>query len=506
MWPFRKPAEPAPEPKPERIDPTVPPRGFFSTDMGWLPSNVADWNRQNAFQRTAADFVASDSGMAMDSIDGLKSQFTLGQQGANSLLMSWYISQGFIGYQSCALIAQHWLVDKACSQGARDAIRNGYEITVNDGEEVGPEVLDYIRDADKRFGLNRNMEEFAKFNRVFGIRIALFQVDSTDPEYYEKPFNPDGVTPGSYKGIAQIDPYWITPELDMRAVANPESRHFYEPTWWRVSGKRYHRTHLIVIRGAEVADILKPSYLYGGVSLVQQIYERVYAAERTANEAPQLAETKRLNVLKVDTAAALGNQEEFEGNLNRWVYYRNNYGIKVIGGDEEVTQFDTSLADLDNVIMTQYQLVAAVARVPATKLLGTTPKGFNATGEAEESSYHEELESIQTHELQPLLERHHLLLMRSEVLPKFGICPSITVKWNPTDAATALELAQTNLAKAQADLALQQSGAIDGIDIRNRLINDPDSGYNGLAADAEIESDPVEDPLGLTDGQPSPTA
>ena len=32
--------------------------------------------------------------------------------------------------------------------------------------------------------------------------------------------------------------------------------------------------------------------------------------------------------------------------------------------------------------MTQYQLAASVANVPATKLLGTQPKGFNATGGA----------------------------------------------------------------------------------------------------------------------------
>ena len=71
--------------------------------------------------------------------------------------------------------------------------------------------------------------------------------------------------------------------------------------------------------------------------------------------------------------------------------------------------------------MTQYQLVAAAAGVPATKLLGTSPKGFNATGEFEESSYGEELESIQQHDLSPLVNRHHLLLIRSHVTKKFKI-------------------------------------------------------------------------------------
>ncbi len=35
-------------------------------------------------------------------------------------------------------------------------------------------------------------------------------------------------------------------------------------------------------------------YNYFGVSVPERIYERVYASERTANEAPQLAMTKRL--------------------------------------------------------------------------------------------------------------------------------------------------------------------------------------------------------------------
>ena len=84
------------------------------------------------------------------------------------------------------------------------------------------------------------------------------------------------------------------------ANMSPDSLTFYEPQYWRVGGKRIHKSHLWISRGDEVADILKPSYLYGGVPVVQQIFERVYAAERTANEAPILALTKRLNIQKAE--------------------------------------------------------------------------------------------------------------------------------------------------------------------------------------------------------------
>jgi len=37
-------------------------------------------------------------------------------------------------------------------------------------------------------------------------------------------------------------------------------------------------------------------YMYGGIPVSQRIMERVYAAERTANEGPLLAMSKRTNV------------------------------------------------------------------------------------------------------------------------------------------------------------------------------------------------------------------
>jgi hypothetical protein len=140
--------------------------------------------------------------------------------------------------------------------------------------------------------------------------------------------------------------------------------------------------------------------------------------------------------------------------------------------------------------MTQYQIVAAASNVPATKLLGTTPKGFNSSGDYEESSYHEELESIQTHDLNPLTLRHHQLVVRSFIKPKFGINPDIRVHWNPLDSPTASEEADINLKKAQTGQALIDAGAIDGVDERDRLIADVKSGYTGIAP--AVRPEPVE--------------
>lgn len=460
--------------------------GFFSTDVDMPPKKPAD-----ILTRTAAAISRSiqfpvdrvvaigEDGVAMDS--GIQTSKLL-NAGRGTFIplhqIEWYGNQGFIGWQTCAILAQNWLIEKACTMPGKDAVRHGWTVSANDGDEIDPDVFEKLRKCDKDFKIKQNCIEFIKFGRVFGIRHALFLVDGID---YSLPFNPDGVRKGAYKGISQIDPYWMTPELDGQATADPSAVHFYEPTWWRVNGQRVHRSHFVIMRNSgQVADILKPSYFYGGIPTPQKIYERVYASERTANEAPLLAMTKRLTTINLDITQAVADPASFGEKMQTWTEYQNNFGVKVIGGEEKIEQFDTSLTGLDETIMTQYQLVAAASNVPATKLLGTTPKGFNSTGDYEQDSYHEELESIQENELTPLIDRHNLLCIRSIIAPEKPF--NVEVQWNPVDSPSAKEQAEINASKAATDKVWADSGAIDGTDIRQRLINDRDSGYNGIDA------------------------
>lgn len=453
----------------------------FSTDVELSGPTAAQVHAALASRIRAAQPVPTAAGAAMDG--GLKlAQLTEPAGALGEALFTWFGNNGFIGHQMCAVIAQHWLIDKACSMPARDAVRQGFKVALA-GADTTADHQDAITKANRRFLINRQLQDFVRMGRVFGLRIAVFKFKNANKKFYERPFNLDSVTPGSFEGVAQIDPYWCVPELSTAAVSDPSNPDFYEPTWWVINGQRYHKSHLRIFRTPGVADILKPVYSYGGVPVPQKIMERVYAAERTANEGPQLAATKRLDVWKTDVAELMGNQAHFVQHMANMTVMRDNYGYKLADTADDWLQFDTTLTGLDEVIMTQYQIVASAANVPATKLLGTTPKGFNSTGEYEESSYHEELETIQENDLTPFLEHYLGIVLRSEVEPNMGLAPGTlhaTVEWNALDAPTAKEEAETNKLKAETDELLIAAGAIDGADVRNRIREDKSSGYAGI--------------------------
>lgn len=514
-------------PEPETAKKVVKkPVGFFSNlASGRFKKKPKPYNyveaARKSFQRTQENFIAVDaagnkmmSAPEMVTMDSSIQEMKALQAGAidniTPVQFGWYAGQGFIGYQNCAMIAQNPFVDKACVMPAKDAMRHGWETTVNDGTTLDSKITDWMREFDKKLDIKPNLIEWMHMGRVFGIRIAIPIIYFNDPlkekDFYENPFNIDAVPDFAYQGWTQVDPYWITPELDIMAASNPFDKNFYEPTWWRVNGRRYHRSHLVIFRNGRVADILKPTYLYGAPSIPQLIAQRLFNAEMIANEAPLLAASKRMTVLNIDISQAVANPEAFAQRMNEWADLRDNYGIKVVGEAEQIQQFDTSLTDLDAIIMTQYQLVCAIARVPSTKMLGTAPKGFNATGEFDEASYHEELESLQENDATPFIDRHNLLTVKSWVVPKFNISEfHCTVVWKPVDSPTAEEQAGLNKTKAETDAILVNASIIDGFDGRKRISNDPDSGYNGIPEivedgpgdrEAQLEAEgPLEQPV-----------
>jgi hypothetical protein len=436
-------------------------------------------------------------GHSMDSLGDMTGQVKLSgyQDSAYSVpdaLAGWYVNQSFIGYQMCAIIAQHWLVDKACSQSVEDAVRNGWTYKPDKGHKLTDDQKTLIDDFDKGKMPNGGtcppvksvMMEAGRFANIFGIRVLIFVVESDDKDYYTKPFNPDGIKKGSYKGISQIDPYWMTPMLTNDSMQNPANINFYEPDYWIINGTRYHRSHLVILRGPQPADILKPTYIFGGIPLTQRIYERVYAAERTANEAPLLAMNKRTTAIHVDLDKVAANEAGFVDRLLLWVKYRDNHAVKVLGKEEVMEQFDTSLSDFDSVIMNQYQIVAAQAKTPATKILGTSPKGFNATGEFETVSYHEELESIQERWDSPILDRHYLCLSRS-----LGLGFGLTHTWEPVDAMSAEKQAEVNSKKVNDAIAMAEAGFISPDEGRDKIAADKDSGWNNLMVDDDANTE-----------------
>ena len=204
----------------EQQTPKRPQRDFGAdiSSMDIQKKNIAELLNLS-FQKSAKDFTVTYNGkkqVAMDSADCNMARPAVDMTGtAKDILYTFFAKFGFIGWQQCALLAQHWLISNACSIPAKDAIRNGWintfadadkeEATGEDKEKEQKFLNELNEITNTKFKLSEKLIQWITKYNIYGIGIALPRIDGID---YEAPYNPDGIKKGAFKGIAIIDPYW----------------------------------------------------------------------------------------------------------------------------------------------------------------------------------------------------------------------------------------------------------------------------------------------------------
>lgn len=440
------------------------------------------------FPRTAEDLqaVSVKTGVAMDA--KYKPLSYDGCDIPDELLP--YFSQTFIGWQACALLAQHPIINKACSVPARDAVAVDYKLqyvnTDTDGDpdtdqEQEQEILNNLKlISDKKMTMKQIIRDANIFKKTFGqiLLVPTFSVDMK--KAMEKPYAPSAVKKGTYTGMSIVQPFWVTYQLSGPGVAQPDQRGFYDPEYYIIGGStKIHKSWVTKLVNGAIADILKPVYYYGGFPLTQQIYERVYCATKTADEAPRLALTKRLLVIDGNLNNLMANPEQAYETLKAALDIRDSMGLMVKNPGDSVQQLDTSLNDMDALIMTQYQLVAAIAEMPVTKLMKTQLKGLANTGTYEMKDYNQSLVEIQENDYNLILEKHYEYLTLSE----YGRKIDVEVVWNPIDTPTELELADIEAKQAATDNQYIMAGVLDPSEVRKTLREAEDSRYGSIDPD-----------------------
>lgn len=386
----------------------------------------------------------------------------------------------FIGYQNCAILRQNPIVDKCCTMPARDAMSSGYKVLYSDdGKKAKIGELEsfvdrsqeeyQIQDVCIRAEINSKQFGWALIVPTFNVEVDM-----------ENEFDVEAIPRGSYTGMTVIDPYWITYDFDQASLTDPTSKFFYQPTWYSfptgTKYKRIHRSWCIKLINSPVADFLKPTYFFGGVSLAQQIYEAVYAYEKALNEAMLLLLTKRSYVADAEMSNYMANPQEVNAVLEATSEIHSNYGIWVKQIGSEVKQMDTSLTGLEEVINACAQRICAIANIRSEKLFNMSIKGLNSSGTFELSDYKQYLKRIQKDDYLPIISRHNILMSKSEK----GKVKKMITEFNPID--TPDELTKAKIREIDARTAsMRLGGKITDIkEERIHLITDPNGGFSTL--------------------------
>ena len=127
--------------------PPVQRESFFSTHAISGDSDSISGALRGVLTRIFSKVPAATPTGTMDSMDGdgslISPEVSADGTFSHSLAL-WYANQGFLGHTLCALIAQHWLINKACVMPGRDALRRGSTVKKSGGGALPPDRLGLV--------------------------------------------------------------------------------------------------------------------------------------------------------------------------------------------------------------------------------------------------------------------------------------------------------------------------------------------------------------------------
>lgn len=454
----------------------------------------------------AAPEVRDNFEHAFDSIGGFTSiQNSLNSLGGHIHAMGQMPLQSFMGYGALQRLTQDGLIRAAISTVVDDVTRRG--INVIGGEEEDAERVEKLNDLVNRYKLMKVFHDAVELTGYFGGAFIFIDTGASEEDLqYPLAINSKSseLRRGAKIKFKVVDPSLVTPaEYN---VTNPLADDYMKPRAWFVLGQKLHASRLLVMVDNEPPAMLKPAYNFLGVPRAQILADYVAHYKEARDFTNELLRKSSLLVLKTDTDAIFSTPDgvrNFDTKLSALQRYRDCGSVWVCDKDrEDMMNVQTPFAGTKEIVQSNLEMVAAINRTPAVKLLGISPSGFNATGESDLNNYHEFIDAYRE------LFREQLMTMLKVIqLVTFGdVDRTISFEFGELSQDNDASKAMTISTRMQTLSTAVQTQIISAQEARDYVRKDRAFGLDFLSEEAPDEEpqdmDGLDDFPGMGQQQP----
>ena len=296
-----------------------------------------------------------------------------------------------------------WEARKIVRIPVEDALRKPWE-----AEDIPEEAGKKIYGKLKRLGFNRILQRSLMLERLLGGCLTFCGTESNvdDPS---APLNPKmGTT------LRFLNAIPISRISRMNWDTNPLSQWYMRPKNYLINGEEVHVSRFMVWDGEPLFDPydfaltnFRANLAGFGPSKLAPIWDDIVKAVGTRQAAYQLIQTNNALIMKVNALQDLSGTNTGRETLKQIKQIANQlsvYRAALIQKDGvEVNQHSASFGSVPELIITYLQVLSAASDIPATRFLGQSPGGLNATGESDLENYYNMIDCFQRERIEPAL-------------------------------------------------------------------------------------------------------
>lgn len=313
---------------------------------------------------------------------------------------------------------------------------------------------------EKEFKVRSKVMEASIYDRLYGGGAILIGAQTTNPE---KPLKLDQVGRGGLKYLHVFHRYQL---VDGDVITDLDSPNFGKPEWYTLVASEGVTNDLTRVRIHRSRFVFFTSIRYPGNTVLngglfsrgwgQSIYDHVMRAiiraEAAAENCAALMEEAKLDIIGIpDLAGQLSTAVGQSRLITRFTLFnqlKSSNSLMLLGNEEKFDRKQISFGGLPELMQTHFQISSGAADIPVVVLMGQSPAGLNATGEADLAMWDDTVKSFQGTELQDTLTPLDEVLIRHALgrVPK-----GVEYEWDPLRQMSDVE---------RADIAVKKMTAI----------------------------------------------
>ena len=302
-----------------------------------------------------------------------------------------------------ALYETDWLAGKIVDIIPDDMTREWRAFT----GEIDPDIIDTMIAEEERLDLVSNFNQAHKWSRLYGTAFIVMNID--DGQTPDKPLDINKIKEGSLKHIKTVDRHMLSTN-DVIPVSDPMSKNFGMPEFYRFheSNTKIHCSRVLRFDGVKLPYRRFRENNYNSNSVLDRLYEALTNLNTTANSAASMVYETNVDIFKVKGLMGYLQSAEGESLLRKRFTLANvmksfNNSIILDNEEEHISKTNT-FAGLPDLLDRYGLYMSAASDIPATRLLGSSASGLNATGEGDLKNYYDTIRAAQKTIYKPKLD------------------------------------------------------------------------------------------------------
>jgi len=355
-----------------------------------------------------------------------------------------------------ALYRTDWLSGKVVDIIPNDMTREWREFN----GDIDPKLVKRLENEEARLDLVGSFNLAHKWARLYGTAFIVMSID--DGQTPDMPLNIDTIKKGSLRHIKVIDRHRLS-NADVVPTADPLNKNFGMPEYYRFNetSTRIHHSRVMRFDGVLLPYEEFRRNNYYSDSVLDRLYEALINMNTVTHGAASMVYETNVDIVQVeglmnylqttDGETLLRKRFALAGMLKSF----NN--MLLLDNKETFNTKTNTFAGLPDLIDRYSQLLSAATDIPATRLLGNSASGMNATGEGDLKNYYDMIRSLQMSIYRPLIDDFDLIMSKS-----MGLSEDIDLSYEFTSLfqMTPRETSDMGLVNAQRDQIYLDRGII----------------------------------------------